>query len=561
MTRDGAEGVLERDGSFRFRLPAENLDVLPGDYVQVISAGAGAEQFLGQVEQTAVEFVLETDTTVSTQTLPSVGDRGPDTISTRRSRMIPRGLRDGAGRVLARLHDGDDGLAAVLDFDVEGHTGDIYLSEAPGEAVESFMRETYADKGPTLRVGALLGVAKPVVARLIPDGFKRPTGLFGQSGSGKSYALGIIVEELILRTNASVVVLDPNGDFVGVKDDLREPDEINDGTNRCTVDDVELDALRSVHADKRERIALFSADTSIAGARRKFLRLSDLDQREVAAALGVDRVLHPEEYHFLDSARNALAGLGGDEGPSYGVESLDKWIRSEGGRSPVEATKRTAERLGRALRNADFASLRIWGSDLSDPTTLVSVLADGALQAVVVDLSTLGRLEKAVVTSVVFRTLFEIQQKRRHKQDGKCTVLLVDEAHHVFPQKALFPEQQLTVDWGSRIAGEGRKYGLYLIVASQLPSKVHEHVLTQCGNLVLMKMASQSDIDALRDSFSFVTASLLERSKWFEKGEALIIGGIVPVPACLLHFEGRKTQEGGRDLEVDWGEVSERTDS
>jgi DNA helicase HerA-like ATPase len=112
----------------------------------------------------------------------------------------------------------------------------------------------------------------------------------------------------------------------------------------------------------------------------------------------------------------------------------------------------------------------------------------------------------------------------------------------------------LTVDWGSRIAGEGRKYGLYLIVASQLPSKVHEHVLTQCGNLVLMKMASQSDIDALRDSFTFVSDSLLERSKWFEKGEALLIGDIVPARSCLLHFEGRKTQEGGGDLKVDWGE-------
>jgi len=121
----------------------------------------------------------------------------------------------------------------------------------------------------------------------------------------------------------------------------------------------------------------------------------------------------------------------------------------------------------------------------------------------------------------------------------------------MFPGKDLFPEQDLTVGWGSKIAGEGRKYGVYLVLASQLPSKVHEHVLTQCGNVILMKMASQSDIDALHNSLSFVPSSLLNRSKHFGQGEAVVIGDIVP-ETCLVHFEGRKTQEGGEDLKPDW---------
>jgi len=534
-------------------MPAENLDVSPGDYVQIISTQAGAAQFLGQVEQTAVEFILETDTTVSTQTLPSLGDRGPDTISTRKSRMVPRGLRDGTGRVLAGLREGGDrGLAHLADFDIHGHTGGIYLSEAPDEAVDSFVAQAFAKEGPMLRAGALLGVSKPIEVKLDPDGLRRPTGLFGQTGAGKSYALGVVVEELILKTKANVVVLDPNGDFVRFKDDLRELNEINDGSNQCSITQEELDGHQGVHAETRERTVVLSADASVVGARRKFLRLSDLDQREVAAALGVDRVAHPEEYYLLASARGALAALSGKEVPPYGVDALEKWILKAGARSPVAAAQRTAERLGRALQNSHLASLSIWGSGSGDESTLASFLTDDGLQAIIIDVSALERLERSIVASFVFRTLFEIQEDRRRNQDGQCTVLVLDEAHHLFPQKVLFAEQELTVDWGSRIAGEGRKYGLYLVVASQLPSKVHEHVLTQCGNLVLMKMASQSDIDALRDSFSFVTASLLERSKWFRKGEALVIGGVVPVPCCLLHFEGRKTQEGGRDLPIEW---------
>jgi uncharacterized protein len=56
-------------------------------------------------------------------------------------------------------------------------------------------------------------------------------------------------------------------------------------------------------------------------------------------------------------------------------------------------------------------------------------------------------------------------------------------------------------------AGEGRKFGLYLIVVTQRPQKVHENVLSQCENLVLMRMNSAVD-----------------RATTFRQGEALVAG-------------------------------------
>jgi len=540
-------GVLKRVGSFRFRAPAEDFDVSTGDYLLIHSTKM---RFLGQVEETRDEFVLEARSSEVT-TASRFGDN--DSMTQRDTTMVPKSQVEASGRVLCALGAREAVLAVALDFDVGDRAGGVGIEMAPDEVVHSYVAKAFRTEGPMLRVGALLGVSESVPVRLDPAGFKRPTGLFGQTGAGKSYALGVIVEELILQTKVNVVVLDPNGDFVRFKDKLRELEGINDHGNLCSLTQKALDAYQKVHDEKINHATVLSADPSLQGASRRFLRLSDLDQREVAAALGLDRVADPEDYHYLQVKRDALKSRGGGGEPYYGVEELEKSID----RTPVwssPATTRSSERLGRALRNSHLKSLRIWGSGSGDESTLVSLLRDDEVQVVIIDLSRLERLERALVASVVFRTLFEIQEDHRHKKDGKCTVLVLDEAHHLFPQKALFPEQELTVDWGSRIAGEGRKYGLYLIVASQLPSKVHEHVLTQCGNLVLMKMASQSDIDALRDSFSFVPGSLLERSKWFEKGEALAIGDIVPAPSCLLHFEGRKTQEGGRDLKVDWGE-------
>jgi hypothetical protein len=179
MERLVADGVLERDGSFRFRTAAENLEVLPGDFVQAISTGPGAARFLGQVEEAAIEFILDVETTRTTRALPRLGAHEPDTWSTETHEVVPKGLRAGSGRVLAEFDETKSGWSVVPQPELHGRTGRIALGQAPDEVVELFVSKA-TGQGPTLRVGALLGVSRPVEVRLLADGFKRPTGVFGQ---------------------------------------------------------------------------------------------------------------------------------------------------------------------------------------------------------------------------------------------------------------------------------------------------------------------------------------------------------------------------------------------
>ena len=76
-------------------------------------------------------------------------------------------------------------------------------------------------------------------------------------------------------------------------------------------------------------------------------------------------------------------------------------------------------------------------------------------------------------------------------------------------------------------------------------------MLSQCDNLVLMRMNSAADIAHLTGLFSYVPASLIERSTVFRQGEALVAGGIVGHPT-FVRVGGRITQEGGSDVPADW---------
>ena len=125
--------------------------------------------------------------------------------------------------------------------------------------------------------------------------------------------------------------------------------------------------------------------------------------------------------------------------------------------------------------------------------------------------------------------------------------IVIDEAHNVCPADPPDAITALTTEDAIRIAGEGRKFGLYLIVVTQRPQKVHENVLSQCDNLVLMRMNSTADLAHVGAVFSFVPPGLIDRATTFAQGEALVAGKISS-HAALIRFGARITEEGGADV-------------
>jgi uncharacterized protein len=351
---------------------------------------------------------------------------------------------------------------------------------------------------------AELGVGELALARGVPfgldaSGFGRHTFLCGQSGSGKTYSLGVLLERLLMETSVRVVVLDPNSDYVRLG-------KMRDGTEKPV-----LERFASV----ADSVAVRGGASGPASIRVRFRELSPSQQ---AALLRLDPLADREEYAELTAL----------------VE--DETIRSLADLERVES-----DALKLRARNLGVDRWSIWPGPAGD--SLAAELEDPAgPRCLVVDLGSLDSREEQVVTAgAVLERLWHRRATR------EPIVIVIDEAHNVCPAEPGDRITALATEDAIRIAGEGRKFGLYLIVVTQRPQKVHENVLSQCDNLVLMRMNSTADLSHVGRLFSFVPAGLIQRATTFRQGEALVAGKITSHPA-LIRFGTRITHEGGADV-------------
>ena len=381
---------------------------------------------------------------------------------------------------------------------------DATLRAATPDEVRSWA-EREARPRARLRIGELT-LAPGVGHELDAGGFDRHTFLCGQSGSGKTYSLGLMLERLLADTELRLVILDPNSDYVRL------------GRVREDADPALAERYREVAAGVQVHSSSADAD------QRLRLALRELSTDVQAALLRLDPVADRDEYA-------ELAAVLADERPP----SLEALMASE---------RPEARRLVKRVTNLGLHEYGIWAR--GEPGSVLDALADDGPRCLVVDLGSLpSREEQAIAASAVLERLWSLRARR------VPILVVIDEAHNVCPGRAEDPLTAIAADTVVRIAAEGRKFGLYLLVSTQRPQKVHENVISQADNLVLMRLNSAADAAFAQAVFSFVPPELVARSATFRLGEALVAGKISSHPA-LLRFGARVAEEGGADVPATW---------
>ena len=156
----------------------------------------------------------------------------------------------------------------------------------------------------------------------------------------------------------------------------------------------------------------------------------------------------------------------------------------------------------------------------------------------IIDLSAIPFEVLSIVISLLSRVIFDFAfhySKLRHTSglvNDIPFMLVCEEAHNYIPKNggAEYNSSKHSIE---RIAKEGRKYGLNLMVVSQRPSEVSETIFSQCNNFIVLKLTNVNDQNCIKNLLPDNNSSLVDTLPTLAAGECLVVGDAVPLPAVV----------------------------
>lgn len=442
------------------------------------------------------------------------------------------------------------------------------------------------------------------------DKMAKHTAIIAQSGSGKSFFLGRLVEEILLKTRSRVVIIDPNADFrkihrlqpparwekasynpekyIGMLHTESSASEVEPRWTSMTKvvfhggslgDREGFEQLKlwwpylstdilSQGLSPTERIQLRHAHEFVkAVANLQKMWVDSASEKRRAPWL-----LSESERYLLEIQQKRSQGEDARTACRMVFQRLHEEIREGWGSSFDEARRQRVEgEIERAGLAAHYVSpevaafyfaraqeFKAEGMLRSEPTPDVS-----HIRAAVVDLPSMPNRE--VRLSAMYQLLTRLLAMRREEweqaidlpseEDRRVPMfIVVDEAHNLLPGE---PRDQATAavrEMFRTIAAEGRKFGLFLVAVSQRPDKLDPLVLSECENKIVMHVDSETIIDKLRGvlGFSEEESEMLRDCTSYRLGRGLLLGAWASGQPVKFMSAARRTQEGGRNLRKEW---------
>lgn len=392
--------------------------------------------------------------------------------------------------------------------------------------------------------------------------FQRHAAILGSTGSGKSWAVALILERAAKLQFPNVVVFDMHGEYKPLADqseggfaqrfriagpgDLAAPE---DDTLFLPYWLLNRDEMLSMILDRSDQNAPNQASRFTLHVRDlKGATLDKAGKTKVKETFTVDSPIPYAVSELVTRLKtdNTTKGMG-KTGPVKG-EWEDKLTRFI---SRLEA-KLDDRRYGFMFSPPQEALNYDWLAK-----QIVKLLrADTGNGIKIIDFSEVPADVLPVVTGTLARLLYDIQFWM--KADARTPItLLCDEAHLYLPVKDdADAVQRQALGSFERIAKEGRKYGFSLLVVSQRPSDVSRTILSQCNNFLALRLTNDSDQNVIKrlmpDSLVGLTAML----PLLDTGEALLLGDAVLLPTRIkLDQPQVKPDSATRDFWKEWGSM------
>jgi DNA helicase HerA-like ATPase len=402
------------------------------------------------------------------------------------------------------------------------------------------LRFIYGDaKGAVIQLGEHVGSGGAPCYADMNELLGKHTAVLGSTGAGKSGTVAAIIHSILERGvvakhqnwHPQIIILDPHNEY----------GKAFTGHQRLSTDEGSL-KLPYWLLDLEESISLFIGKTEYAAtSQSNIIKNALIAVREEAAdLLDLDKaqltVDSPVPYKL-----GSPAGLDefGKIGDALYEEGLIGAINRQ---RPDNKSKKDHEDFNKVLRKIESLlkdgrlkfMMTPWDGQNDSLPEILNQFLTVSTKVQIVDLSGVPNEVAGTASAAIARMVFLLKVWQTEAERDNSPVLLVcEEAHRYVPNKgeAQYEAAQNAV---RRIAKEGRKYGVGLLLVSQRPSEVEATVLSQCNSWIVLRITNESDREHVRSILPDSMSGLTKMLSGLRRQEAIFVGQAATLPSRIM---------------------------
>lgn len=332
--------------------------------------------------------------------------------------------------------------------------------------------------------------------------------ILAKSGAGKSYTVGVILEE-VMRKNIPIVILDPHNEYSSLKYPNSEKKDLS-----------RLEKFGLKPEGFLDRVKEYSPDTDVNPQCSQItLDINKLKPQDLIESL--PQKLSPGQQNIIF---NILSNM------TSGNVNIDELIFNI---SNEESTSKWS-----LISNLEqLKKLKIFSSN---PTPLSNIVK--YKQASIISLKGVEPYVQETFVAGLLRDLFEA----RKKEEIPPFLLVLEECHNFCPERSMGETKASKII--RTIAGEGRKFGLGLCAISQRPAKIDKNVISQCSTQILLKITNPNDLKSVIASSEGVSSESENEIQKLNIGTCLLTG-VIDIP-LKVNVRPRVSKHGGETVDI-----------
>lgn len=343
--------------------------------------------------------------------------------------------------------------------------------------------------------------------------FGKHLAVMGSSGAGKSCTVASILQKVVTLPDTNIVILDIHNEYKGA---------FPEGCQHFDIAALELpywlmnfeemvELFVDVRDDNATTIVSTLQDLVYAGKKAKNQRLSGMLTVDTPVYFDINEVR--ARMQFLDTEKITGGTAGSKEGPQFGKFT------------------RFLMRLNSMLNDPRYAFMfkpRVCIDSESAKGLLTMIFGlDGKSKITIMDMSGIPFDVVNTIVALVARIAFDFNFWNPNRRELPI-LLVLEEAHNYLSVNSKgSTAARLTVE---RIAKEGRKYGVSVMIVSQRPSEISETILSQCNNFVVLRLLNPVDQAYIKRLVPETFSGLEAVISTLRQGEAIVVGDSAPMP-------------------------------